>query len=95
MSILAPLIILAAILVIVGITLLALSGSRSNDEAIARLRELQAGKPHLCEHCVHDFSTCPAKRPVFAKDLDPYLAGAAADRMISCDAFSPTMEVKP
>ena len=47
----------------------------------------EAMSEHKCDTCVFDFPTCEAKKIVWSIDIDPYLRGGDADKVLECDAY--------
>ena len=55
-----------------------------------------AGKAeHLCDTCGKEFATCDAKNIQFGIDIDPSARGAAADRVVICDAYKLKQSKQP
>ncbi len=44
-------------------------------------------KKSLCDSCVHDFTTCKARKILFGVDEDPKATGKEADKVISCEGY--------
>lgn len=47
---------------------------------------------HLCDKCIHEFPTCPAKVIVWGIDRHPKARGAEADKVLECDQHKTSNE---